>query len=64
MSFQPPVFVNLPAQMELPEDTLGVLKLWQLDVYDPSANDTVCCTLAKVEPATFNFEMIFSNNCK
>ncbi|OWF56764.1 hypothetical protein KP79_PYT21688 [Mizuhopecten yessoensis] len=58
----PPVYLNLPTELTIAEDVSGAKLIWQVDVYDPSNNDSICCTLAKVEPATFNFEMKFTNN--
>ncbi|XP_069121387.1 uncharacterized protein [Argopecten irradians] len=58
----PPVYLNLPTELTLAEDVSDQRLIWQIDVYDPSDNDSICCTLAKVEPASFNFEMIFTND--
>ncbi|XP_033724568.1 uncharacterized protein LOC117314610 [Pecten maximus] len=59
---QPPVYLNLPTELTIAEDVSDQRLVWQVDVYDPSDNDSICCTLAKVEPASFNFEMRFTNN--
>ncbi|XP_021345208.1 uncharacterized protein LOC110445120 [Mizuhopecten yessoensis] len=58
----PPVYLNLPTSMELMEDMVGEKLLWQIDVMDPSDNDSICCTLAQVSPATANFDLKFTNN--
>ncbi|XP_033724567.1 uncharacterized protein LOC117314609 [Pecten maximus] len=58
----PPVYLNLPTNMELKEDMAGAQLLYQIDVMDPSNNDSICCTLAQVSPASSNFEMKFTNN--
>lgn len=53
----PPVYLNLPTAMEIKEDVAEAKLIWEIDVMDPSDNDSICCTLAKVEPASFNFEL-------
>ena len=58
--FQPPRFNNLPAFIEIDEETPPNFRLFTINVTDPR-NDDICCTLERVQPQTENFIITITN---